>query len=72
MDDPLLMSVLKGAEHLLDHGQDLARLHFALLEHIILQGNALDIFHHDIFRVRTDGNIVYGNDIGMRQHRDRL
>ena len=40
--------------------------------HVLLQGNALDQFHHNIVRDFRSGNIVNRHNIGMAKHRNRL
>ena len=43
-----------------------------LLLHILLESNAVDKFHHDIFHVGGTAHVINGHDIGMGQHRHSL
>ena len=40
--------------------------------HILLESNAVDKFHHDIFHVGGTAHVINGHDIGMGQHRHSL
>ena len=44
----------------------------SLLLHVLLEGNPVNQFHHDIVQIVRVGDVVHRNDIGVGQHGDSL
>ena len=61
--------MLKRRKDLLGVCDYLTRRQCAALVHIRAQRHTVDIFHYKIFVLRFHRNIVYCNNVGVRQHR---
>ena len=72
VNDALTVGVLQSLGNLNRKVQGLFPVQDSLLFHILLQRNALDQFHDDVIRHNGGRHIVYGHDVGMTEHSNRL
>ena len=66
------MGVVQTADDLRDKMQRFAPVHLTAALHILLQRNAFQQFHYDIFQFPLTGNIINGHNICVGQLRYRL
>ena len=73
VDDPPAVGVTQGLGDLDDEMKRLPPVQaVALFLHVLLQGDAVDEFHHDVLQLGGAAHIIYGHNIGMGQHGDGL
>ncbi|MPM92869.1 hypothetical protein SDC9_140005 [bioreactor metagenome] len=72
VDDAPAVGVGKAPHDLGDEVQRLPPVQLSPFLHVLLQGDAVDELHDDIFHVVALGHIVHRDDIGVGQHGDRL
>ncbi len=72
VDDAPAVGVAQSAHDLGDEVQRLPPVHAPAALHVLLQGNAVDQLHDDIFPVRVGGHVVDRHDVGVAQLGDRL
>lgn len=67
MDDTTAVGVAEAPHDLGDEVQRLPPVQLAPLFHILLEGDAVDQLHDDIFHIAAPGHIVHRYDVGVRQ-----
>ena len=72
VDDAPAVGVAQASHDLGDEVQGLPPVQLAPLLHILLQRDAVDELHHDIFRVTAPGHVVDRHDVGVGQLSDCL
>ena len=73
VNDPPAVGVAQGLGDLGDEVQRLTPVQLvSLFLHILLQGNAVDQLHDDVFQRRGAAHVIHGHDVRVGQHSDRL
>ena len=67
VDDATAVGVAEAPHDLGDEVQRLPPVQLAPLFHILLEGDAVDQLHDDIFHIAAPGHIVHRYDVGVRQ-----
>ena len=73
MDNPPAVGVAQRLCNLRDKVEGFPPIEFIpLFLHVLLQGNAINQLHYNIFQLRGPAYIVHRHDIGVGQHGNRL
>ena len=72
VDDAALVRVLQRLQDLHRKVQRLAPLDLALLLDVLLERDAVHIFHDDVLDAVAEADVVHLDDVRVREHRDRL
>ena len=67
VDDAPAVGVAQAAHDLGDKVQRFPPVHAAPALHVLLQGDAVDQLHDDIFRLAAGGHVVHRHDVGVGQ-----
>ena len=65
MDDPLVVSVLKRPQNLHGEMNGFLPLDILLLLDILLEGDAVDVFHDNILQPLPKADVIHLDDVGM-------
>lgn len=72
MDDPLVVSVLKRPQNLHGEMNGFLPLDIPLLLDILLEGDAVDVFHDNILQPLPKADVIHLDDVGVGQDGYRL
>ena len=72
VDDAPAVGVAQALHDLSDEVERLSPVQLAPPLHILLERDAVDQLHDDVFRLTALGHVIDRDDIGMRQHGNRL
>ena len=72
VDDAAAVGMAQAPHDLGDEMQRLPPVHAATALHILLQRDAVDQLHDDVFPVRIGGHVIHRHDVGVAQLRYRL